>query len=63
MKAYCIEDRIRAKEGKKLWTFYEYKFEMQEQVRKRVERYRKKGYKVETKQDWWTTIEILEKEV
>lgn len=62
MKVYMIVDRIREKEGKNLYTHYEYNCEMKEQVRKRVERYRRKGYKVETKQDWWTTIEILEKE-
>lgn len=63
MKVYFISDDIREKEGKNRYTNYEYKCEMEEQVRKRLKRYRKKGYKVETKQDWWTNIQIIEKEV
>lgn len=62
MKAYVIKDEIRKSKGMKEYTHYEYCCERDDQVRKRLNRYRKEGYNVETKQDWWTTIQIVLKE-
>jgi hypothetical protein len=62
MKAYTIKDEIRKLKGKNEYTNYEYCCERDEQVRKRLSRYRREGYNVETKQDWWTTIQIVLKE-
>ena len=59
MKVYCIRDEVRKLKGQRELTSYEYSFEMEQQVRKRIARYERQGYKVEVKQDWWTTKEII----
>ena len=59
MKVYVIKDEVRAKEGKPEYTYYEYAFQRDEQVYKRINRYRSKGYKVSKQQNWWTTVEIV----
>lgn len=59
MKAYMIKDAVRKLEGKNETTYYQYSVERDEQVRRRLEIYRKKGYKVKKQQNWFTTVEII----
>lgn len=59
MKAYVIRDEVRKQKGKPEYTRYEYSYERDEQARKRMERYKREGYKVSQQQNWWTTIEII----
>jgi len=59
MKVYEIKDEVRKLEGKNEITRYQYSVERNEQVRRRLDIYRRKGYKVKTQQNWWTTIEIV----
>lgn len=59
MKVYKIKDDVRKLEGKNEITYYQYSVERDEQVRRRLDLYRRKGYKVKEQQNWWTTIEII----
>lgn len=64
MKVYYIVDEVRKSLGKKETTYYRYSFEMDEQILKRTERYKRLGYKVEVVSDWWTnkTIKLLKED-
>lgn len=58
LKAYVIQDEVRESQGKKRDTSYYFSFERDEQVYKRLARYRKQGLKVKAETNWWTTTEI-----